>query len=103
CRAFYAAWRLACVTIVTCISLVSAPLLSAAVEYRQSGFRPSLRWLAGAIIGIIGMMMLSLSEDGGTHAAGSATLTGSLLGLVAGLAYAVYPSCARQLMQGCVA
>lgn len=98
--AFYASMRLAGVTIGTVISLGSAPLLSAAVEYRQSGFRPSLRWLAGAIIGIIGMMMLSLSEDGGTHAAGSATLTGSLLGLVAGLTYAVYSSCARQMMQG---
>lgn len=99
--AFYASMRLAGVTIGTVISLGSAPLLSAAVEYRQSGFRPTLRWLTGAVIGIIGMVLLSISEDSGTHAAaGSDTLIGSLLGLVAGLTYALYSSCARQMMQG---
>ncbi|EEQ93298.1 DMT family transporter [Brucella sp. ZJ1_1] len=100
--AFYASMRMAGVTIGTVISLGSAPLLSAGIEYRQSGFRPSLRWLAGATIGIIGMVLLSISEDGGSHAvsADGSPLIGSLLGLVAGFTYALYSSCARQLMQG---
>lgn len=100
--AFYASMRMAGVTIGTVISLGSAPLLSAGIEYRQSGFRPSLRWLAGAIIGIIGMVLLSMSENGGGHIAsdGNSILTGSLVGLIAGFTYALYSSCARQLMQG---
>jgi len=99
--AFYGSMRMAGVTIGTVISLGSAPLLSAAIEYRQSGFRPSLRWLAGATVGIIGMVLLSMSEHGGAHAesAGSSTLAGSLVGLIAGFTYALYSSCARQLMQ----
>ena len=100
--AFYASMRMAGVTIGTVISLGSAPLLSAGIEYRQSGFRPSLRWLAGATVGIIGMVLLSLSEHSGSPAASAegATLIGALLGLVAGLTYALYSTCARQLMQG---
>lgn len=99
--AFYASMRMAGVTIGTVISLGSAPLLSAGIEYRQSGFRPSLRWLAGATVGIIGMVLLSMSEGGG-HAvsAEGSTLMGALVGLVAGFTYALYSSCARQLMQG---
>ncbi len=98
----YGSMRMAGVTIGTVISLGSAPLLSAGIEYRQSGFRPSLRWLAGAIIGIVGMVLLSMSEDGGGHAASAegSTLMGALVGLVAGFTYALYSSCARQLMQG---
>nr|WP_313618842.1 EamA family transporter [Brucella anthropi] len=100
--AFYGSMRMAGVTIGTVISLGSAPLLSAGIEYRQSGFRPSLRWLAGAIIGIVGMVLLSMSEDGGGHASSAegSTLMGALVGLVAGFTYALYSSCARQLMQG---
>lgn len=100
--AFYGSMRMAGVTIGTVISLGSAPLLSAGIEYRQSGFRPSLRWLAGAIIGIVGMVLLSMSEDGGGHTASAegSTLMGALVGLVAGFTYALYSSCARQLMQG---
>lgn len=100
--AFYGSMRMAGVTIGTVISLGSAPLLSAGIEYRQSGFRPTLRWLAGAAVGIVGMALLSLSEQGGIHAvaAEGSTLTGSLLGLAAGFTYALYSSCARQLMQG---
>ena len=100
--AFYGSMRMAGVTIGTVISLGSAPLLSAGIEYRQSGFRPSLRWLAGAIIGIVGMVLLSMSEDGGGHTASAegSALMGALVGLVAGFTYALYSSCARQLMQG---
>lgn len=56
----------------------------------------------GATIGIIGMVLLSISEDGGSHAVSAAgsPLIGSLLGLVAGFTYALYSSCARHLMQG---
>jgi len=100
--AFYGSMRMAGVTIGTVISLGSAPLLSAGIEYRQSGFRPSLRWLAGAIIGIVGLVLLSMSEDSGGHASSAegSTLMGALVGLVAGFTYALYSSCARQLMQG---
>ncbi|WP_139974124.1 EamA family transporter [Ochrobactrum sp. CGA5] len=99
--AFYASMRMAGVTIGTVISLGSAPLLSAAIEYRQSGFRASLRWLTGATVGIVGMVLLSMSGHGGIHTAstGSSTVAGSLVGLIAGFTYALYSSCARQLMQ----
>lgn len=102
--AFYGSMRLAGVTIGTVVSIGSAPLLAALIEYRLEGLRLTRRWAIGAALGLGGMLLLSLVKGHGPEAAGtsSSVMMGVLLGLVAGLTYALYSWCARRLMQRAV-
>ncbi|HDF2328901.1 TPA: EamA family transporter [Morganella morganii] len=99
--AFYGSMRLAGVTIGTVVSIGTAPVLSAIIEIIMDGARMTLRWLSGAVLGLTGIALLSLS--GGTEqiaaADTSATLTGVILGLLAAFTYALYSWAARRLMQ----
>lgn len=99
--AFYASMRLAGVTIGTVVSIGSAPLLSALIEYRLDGLRLGARWMLGAGLGLSGMLLLCLAEGSGHVPAGTATgvAPGTLLGLLAGLSYALYSWTSRRLMQ----
>ncbi|MEG3135096.1 EamA family transporter [Rouxiella sp. T17] len=99
--AFYASMHLAGVTVGTVISIGSAPLLSALIEYRLDGQRLSRRWMFGAAIGVTGMLLLSVAEKGGQgeSAESSQIMAGVILGLVAGFTYALYSWAARRLMQ----
>ncbi|WP_271910245.1 DMT family transporter [Vreelandella alkaliphila] len=99
--AFYASMRLAGVTIGTVVSIGSAPLLSALIEYYQDGLRLTCRWMIGAGLGLAGMVLLSLAEGSGHVPTGTApsVIPGVLLGLLAGLTYALYSWTARRLMQ----
>lgn len=98
--AFYASMRLAGVTVGTVVTIGSAPLLSALIECVFDRARLSRRWLAGAVIGLLGMALLCVAEGGpGPGAAGQgATIAGIALGLVGGLTYALYSWTARGLM-----
>lgn len=98
--AFYASMRYAGVTIGTVVSIGSAPLLSALIEYRLDGLRLTPRWMVGAALGVGGLVLLCLAEaavhtDGGS----SGVMVGMALGLVAGFTYAFYSWSARRLMQ----
>ena len=99
--AFYASMRLAGVTIGTVVSIGSAPLLSALIESRLDGLRLGARWMLGAGLGLSGMLLLCVAEGAGHVPAGTTTdvLPGTLLGLLAGLSYALYSWTARRLMQ----
>ncbi|SFU77790.1 DMT family transporter [Halomonas korlensis] len=99
--AFYASMRLAGVTIGTAVSIGSAPLLSALIEYRLDGLRLTKRWMSGAGLGLTGMLLLCLAEGSGHVPTGtdSGVIPGVLLGLLAGLSYALYSWTARRLMQ----
>jgi len=99
--AFYGSMRLAGVTVGTVVSIGSAPLLSAVIEMVMDGLRVSARWIAGALIGLAGMALLCVAESGG-HGVGAAAPSlslGVMLGLLAGLTYALYSWGARRLMQ----
>jgi DME family drug/metabolite transporter len=99
--AFYASMHLAGVTVGTVISIGSAPLLSALIEFSLDGQRLSRRWMTGAAIGVAGMILLCVAESAG-HAAtgqGAGVIAGIGLGLIAGLTYALYSWAARHLMQ----
>ncbi|MEM6161331.1 EamA family transporter [Erwinia sp. P6884] len=101
--AFYASMRYAGVTVGTVISIGSAPLLSALIEYRLDGLRLTRQWICGAAAGIAGMVLLCLAE-GGEHGSGNNhVVAGMLLGLLAGFTYSLYSWSARRLMQGGVA
>ncbi|MFG6564369.1 DMT family transporter [Sulfitobacter sp. 1A13421] len=98
--AFYGAMRLAGVTVGTVITIGSAPLLSALIEYLLDGRRLTLRWCLGAAVGLIGMGLICLAE-GAAHdmAAGAPSVPlGVLLGLIGGFTYALYSWSARRMM-----
>ncbi len=98
--AFYASMRMAGVTIGTVVTLGSAPLLSALIEYVFDGSCLSRQWLWGAMIGLLGMILISVAE-GSAHSGiqtGSSVLIGIGLGLVGGLTYALYSWTARGLI-----
>ncbi|MEC5343092.1 EamA family transporter [Brenneria populi] len=101
--AFYASMRYAGVTVGTVISIGSAPLLSALIEYRLDGLRLTKQWMCGAAVGIAGMILLCLAESGGRGTCNDHATTGILLGLLAGFTYACYSWSARRLMQAGVA
>lgn len=104
--AFYSSMHLAGVAIGSVVSLASAPLASGVLE-RVVDRRPlGRRWALAAAIGVAGSTVLCLSGAGASHgpadAAGSGaaadTVLGVLLGLVAGVTYAVYSWAAHRLM-----
>ncbi|HBT3263379.1 TPA: EamA family transporter [Klebsiella pneumoniae subsp. pneumoniae] len=97
--AFYASMHLAGVAVGTVVSIGSAPLLSALIEYKMEGLRLTRKWICGATIGVAGMALLSLAESGMHHAGGREHATfGMLLGLIAGFTYALYSWSVRRLM-----
>lgn len=98
--AFYASMRMAGVTIGTVVTIGSAPLLSALIEYLFDGTRLSRQWLLGAMIGLVGMVLIAVAK-GSAHTDVNtvhATLLGIGLGLLGGLTYALYSWTARRLM-----
>ncbi|MCO6540187.1 MAG: EamA family transporter [Gilliamella sp.] len=96
--AFYSSMRLSGVTIGTVVSIGSAPILSALIEYISRDFRLTKQWVIGAAFGILGMILLAFSEDNSTTTQYEHTTIGILLGLIAGFTYALYSWSARQLM-----
>ena len=96
--AFYSSMRLSGVTIGTVVSIGSAPILSAIIEYFSRDFQLNKQWAMGALLGIIGMVMLAFSDNASTTIQYTHVNLGILLGLVVGLTYALYSWSARQLM-----
>lgn len=96
--AFYSSMRLSGVTIGTVVSIGSAPIFSALIEYISRDFRLTKQWVIGAAFGILGMILLAFSEDNSSTTQYEHTTIGILLGLIAGFTYALYSWSARQLM-----
>lgn len=98
--AFYGAMRLAGVTVGTVVTIGSAPLLSALIEYLLDRRRLTCRWLIGALVGLVGMGLICVAENashGAVIGADSVPL-GVFLGLVGGFTYALYSWTARRMM-----
>ncbi|MBX8802802.1 EamA family transporter [Ochrobactrum sp. MR28] len=100
--AFYSSMYLAGVTVGTVVTLGSAPLFSALIEWAIDHKALSKQWLAGAALGLSGIVLLCFF-GGGIHETASAATTGTtvagvLLGLVGGLTYALYAWVAHRLM-----
>ncbi|MCS3427340.1 DMT family transporter [Leucobacter aridicollis] len=96
--AFYSSMHTAGVTIGTVVSLGSAPVFAALLDWAIDRKRPSRRWLLAAALGLAGMAVLSLF---GGHAAMGGTGQVGLgvgLGLVAGASYAGYAWAAHRLI-----
>ncbi|MBH04122.1 MAG: EamA family transporter [Xanthomonadales bacterium] len=99
--AFYSSMDLAGVAIGTVVTIGSAPLLSALIEWQLDNLRLTRRWFAGSTIGLLGMALLCFTSQHGSGVSEDAAhvLPGILAGLVAGLSYAVYSWAARRIMQ----
>lgn len=98
--AFYGAMRLAGVTVGTVITIGSAPLLSALIEYLLDRRNLTLQWSVGALVGLIGMGLISVAENlsQGEVVGGDSVPLGVFLGLIGGLTYALYSWSARKMM-----
>lgn len=98
--AFYGSMRLAGVTVGTVITIGSAPLLSALIEYLLDKTRLTIRWSIGALVGLIGMALICVAENAAHGAVVERHLVplGVLLGLIGGLTYALYSWTARRMM-----
>lgn len=93
--AFYGSMRLAGVTIGTVVTIGSAPILSAALEYAFDRQRLGRRWMLGALVGLAGIMLIAFAKGGSS---GDAPMLGVGLGLLGGLTYALYSWTARRMM-----
>jgi drug/metabolite transporter, DME family len=87
--AFYSAMNDAGVAIGNVVSLGSGPVFAALFEWLWERHRLSLRWLVCTVVAISGVLLIGLSGRADT-ARGTNILGGVLLGLLAGLAYALY-------------
>lgn len=96
--AFYASMRYAGATVRTVISIGSAPLLSALIEYRFDGVRLTKQWMYGAAVGVAVMILLCLTGCSEDSTGNDHTMAGIFLGLLAGFTYAFYSFSARRLM-----
>jgi DME family drug/metabolite transporter len=101
--AFYSSMHLAGVAVGTVVSIGSAPLASADVE-RVVDKRPfTRRWVGGAVLGVMGAALLCVADAGNAdvHMAGVpgwSTPAGIVLGLLAGLTYALYSWAAHRVI-----
>lgn len=101
--AFYSSMHLAGVAVGTVVSIGSAPLASAVIERVVDRIPFTGRWAAGAVLGVSGAVLLCATESGPGHGASAAgsewsTPVGIILGLVAGLTYALYSWAAHRLI-----
>ena len=99
--AFYTSMRLAGVAVGTVVSIGSGPLASALAERVLDRNRLTARWLAGAAVGLAGMLLLCLAEAArpqAGHSSAGRTLLGVALGLAAGTTYALYTWAAHRLI-----
>ena len=87
--AFYSSMDQAGVAIGNVVSLGSGPVFAALFEWLWERHRLSVRWLIATGIAIVGVALLSTGGHG-DDAGGTNVVTGVLLGLLAGLAYALY-------------
>jgi DME family drug/metabolite transporter len=102
--AFYSSMHLAGVAIGTVVSIGSAPLASAVIERVVDKRRFTVRWAAGAVLGVSGAVLLCVADAGDGDAisgagGGWSTPAGIALGLLAGLTYALYSWAAHRLIK----
>ena len=98
--AFYCAMDLAGVAIGNVVALGSGPVFAAIIEWLIERHRPTRRWAASTLVAVAGIALLSGFGRRVTDV-GDSLLPGAALGLVAGLAYALYTySSSRALAAG---
>ncbi|MFM9877825.1 MAG: DMT family transporter [Rhodoglobus sp.] len=88
--AFYTSMNLAGVAIGNVVSLGTGPVFAALIEWIVERRRLSARWAACTAVAIVGVVLLAVGSDRAASGGGSEILIGIGLGVIAGLAYALY-------------
>lgn len=98
--AFYSSMRLSGVAIGTVISLASAPFFTAVLECLISKKSVSNKWVISFALGVVGIVLLSMGriDDVQQQTQSTDHYVGMLLGLLAGLSYALYSWAAKCLI-----
>jgi len=91
--AFYSSMDLAGVAIGNVVSLGTGPVFAAILEWLFERHRPSGLWAGCTAAAIVGIVLLSV---GGDATGAPAVVPGVLLGLAAGLSYALYTYCSSR-------
>lgn len=100
--AFYSAMQLSGVAIGNVVSLGSAPVFAAVLEWAWERRRVTVRWLLATVVALTGILLLAAAPASRPAAAAppAAGLAGGIaLGLLAGLSYALYTYSARRMLQ----
>lgn len=90
--AFYSGMDLVGVAVGNVVALGSGPVFTALLEWVGERARLSGRWLVSTALAVLGILVLALGREEGGDAGASPALAvlGVGLGLLAGLAYALY-------------
>ncbi len=98
--AFYAAMDTAGVAVGNVVSLGSAPVFAALLEFGIERRRLSARWSVATVLGVAGVAAISLARPEGAEGI-DVPVGGVVLGLLAGLSYALYTyASGRVIAQG---
>lgn len=94
--------KLSGVAVGTVISIASAPFFTVLIECLFSkGKCISTQWWVSFAFGVVGIMMLVMAKSGGAVESDQASyLFGIVLGLIAGLSYAIYSWVAKRMIDG---
>lgn len=87
--AFYSSMDLAGVAIGNVVSLGSGPVFAALFEWSWERHRLTVRWLVATVIAVIGIAVLS-AVGHPPQAGGAPVPSGIILGLLAGISYALF-------------
>lgn len=100
--AFYSSMHLAGITIGTVVSIGTAPLFTALLERFFDHKKLSIKWFICFVLGISGVILLSLGESHSSISSGQIKNEGQILGIflgaLAGLTYALYSWIAKRLI-----
>lgn len=89
--AFYTGMDLVGVAVGNVVALGSGPVFAALLEWLFERARLSGRWLVSTALAVTGIALLALGrEEGGAAASSASAAAGVAIGLLAGLAYALY-------------
>lgn len=100
--AFYSSMRLAGVAAGTVVSIGSAPLAAALIERTMDRQRLPARAVTAIALGMAGIVLLCVAEGARAQAGpggAAGTVLGVVLGLAAGVTYALYSWAAHRLMR----
>jgi DME family drug/metabolite transporter len=96
--AFYSSMHLAGVAIGAVVSLASAPVFAAAIDFALDRRGITRRWAASTAVALAGTVLLVGARPSATDGAASAAPFGVLLGLLAGLSYALYTDSSHRVI-----
>ena len=100
--AFYSGMDLVGVAVGNVVALGSGPVFTALLEWVGERARLSGRWLVSTALAVLGILVLALGREEGGDAGASPALAvlGVGLGLIAGLAYALYTYASSRAIRG---